>query len=302
MTQKRQLPEQIASHTYKKPHSSKESFKAIEEKVEQAGQEVNERAEALEQSLPSTRAEKPTSKEEAQAGASIVSARAVNKREVQNSGGEAAAAARPRQRIVTYPNDPSTAWNAFAQRQERRRRASIRQRSKTNVRLEARTYARTGSWATGERTRNGMRRPLPAYRRSPVPTRSGRNGTRRGWFWRLLGVIAGLVGLSLATNFVFTSNAFRIEQVNVVGTHNDALINSIQRMGMQGQNIFLANVPELKEQIEALPLVSSASLSKQWPNQLTVTVKERVPALLWQTPRGTYSIDNQGIVIGPVNG
>lgn len=309
MTQKRQLPEQIASHTYKKQlQPPKEDFKAIEKKVEQTEQAANERAgavEPVEQRLPPTHAGEPASKQEAQVGAKMVPARSASKQEVQSSNREPAetAVARPRQRIVTYPKtDPSTAWNAFAQRQERRRRAVIRQRSKTYVQLEARTYARTGSWATGERTRNGMRRPLPTHRRSPVPTRSGRNGSRRGWFWKLLGVVAGLIGLGLATNFVFTSTAFRIEQVNVVGTHNDALISSIQRMGMQGQNIFLVNVPDLKEQIEALPLVSSASLSKQWPNQLTVTVKERIPALLWQTPQGTYSIDSQGVVIAPVNG
>jgi hypothetical protein len=304
MTQKRQLPEQIASHTYKK-HPPKEGFKAIEKQVGQAEQAANERGGVEEQSLPPVRSGEPVSKQEAQVGAGRVPARSANKQEAQISNRESAepaATARPRQRIVTYPTDPSTAWNAFAQRQERRRRVAARQRSKTYIRLEARTYARTGSWATGERTRNGMRRPLPTHRRSPIPTRSGRNGARRGWFWKLLGVVAGLIGLGLATNFVFTSTAFRIEQVNVVGTHNDVLISSIQRMGMQGQNIFLVNVPDLKEQIEALPLVSSASLSKQWPNQLTVTVKERIPALLWQTPQGTYSIDSQGVVIAPVNG
>jgi hypothetical protein len=105
----------------------------------------------------------------------------------------------------------------------------------------------------------------------------------------------------LAAGFAFTSNAFRIEQVHVVGTRNDALIRSIQRMGMQGQNIFLVNVSALTARIEALPFVNSASLGKQLPNQLTVTVVERVPVLLWQTQQGTYSIDHQGVVIAPVS-
>src|SRR5581483_3032788 len=104
------------------------------------------------------------------------------------------------------------------------------------------------------------------------PTRSGRYSQRRGWFWRVIGVLAGLIGLGLATNFVFTSNAFCIEQVNVTGTQNDALVGTIQKMGIQGENIFLVNVPALKERVEALPQVASAGVSKQWPNQLTVTV------------------------------
>ncbi|MGH2481556.1 MAG: cell division protein FtsQ/DivIB, partial [Ktedonobacteraceae bacterium] len=41
-----------------------------------------------------------------------------------------------------------------------------------------------------------------------------------------------------------------------------------------------------------------ASIQKAWPGSLTVTVVERRPVLLWQTPRATYSVDSHGIVIG----
>jgi hypothetical protein len=34
---------------------------------------------------------------------------------------------------------------------------------------------------------------------------------------------------------------------------------------------------------------------------VTIHIVERVPVLLWQTPQGTYSIDDQGIVIAPVS-
>ncbi|GAC1359977.1 MAG: hypothetical protein NVS2B12_29820 [Ktedonobacteraceae bacterium] len=103
--------------------------------------------------------------------------------------------------------------------------------------------------------------------------------------------------LVLAVNFTLSSNAFRLEQVNVVGTHNDALVARIQRMGMQGENIFLLNVQVMASRIEASPLVSSVELDKQLPNQLTVKVVERKPALLWQTSQGTFSVDRTGTVI-----
>ncbi len=270
MTHKKQLPEQIASHTYKKllpGESSRASAKV--EQIEKKG-------------LPEQRA-------------------FVGKEETPERRREIMASQGPRQRIVSYvKTDPSKAWNTFAQRQERRRKATARRvTGPTPVKLEARTYARTGSWATIGRTR-GLRRPLPspaAHRSSSVPTRSGRRGARRGWLWRLLGTMAGLIGLGLAINFVFSSTAFHIQQVNITGTQNDALIHNIKNIGTQGDNIFLVNIPAMKERIEALPLVASASVSKQWPNQLTVAVTERKPVLLWQTPGGTYSVDNQGVVI-----
>lgn len=232
MTEKKQLPEQIASHIYKRP-----------------AQTVREKYEV----------------------------------------------ARALQRVVTVPeSDPSTAWNDFAQRQEQRRRA--RARPQRYVESAPRTYAQTGTWASSGRIR-AVERVLPQYHSSPIPTRSGRYGARRSFWWKLLSMFAVVMVMLLAINFALTSNAFRIEQVSVSGTHNDALIQTIQSMGMRGQNIFLLDVAFLTGRIDALPSVASASLSKQWPNQLMVTVVERVPVLLWQTPRGLYSVDNQGIII-----
>ena len=218
------------------------------------------------------------------------------------------------QRVVTIPpSDPSMAWNTFAQRQAQRRRA--RAKPKKYVKLASRTYVQTGTWASSGRMK-AIRRDVSHYVSSPIPARSGgsaghvglRGGQRigqrvkrRSFWWRLLGIFALTVALALGANFALTSSAFRIEQVNVAGTHNDALIHTIQSMGMQGQNIFLLNVAMLTERIEAFPLVATATLSKQWPNQLLVTVAERIPVILWQTPRGTYSVDDQGVLVAPLS-
>ena len=113
-----------------------------------------------------------------------------------------------------------------------------------------------------------LKRPLP-YQQTPVPARSGRRRThRRGFLWRLFGIFALLLLLVLGSSFALTSSAFRVAQVSVTGAHHDILVQSIQHMGMQGQNIFLIDVEALTARIEMLPMVASASLEKQWPNQL----------------------------------
>ena len=240
MTEKKQLREQMALHTYKRPANM---------------------------------------------------ARSLNK-------GEKHEAARTLQRVVTVPqSDPSAAWNTFAQRQAQRRRT--REKPRKYVEMAPRTYAQTGMWASSGRIK-AVRR-LPQYGSSPIPVRSGHRTLRRSFWWRLLSMFTIVVLFGLAVNFALTSNAFRIEQVNVVGTHNDALVQAIQGMGMRGQNIFLLNIAALTEHVETFPLVAAANLSKQWPNQLLITVVERVPVLLWQTPQGTYSVDSQGVVIAPAN-
>src|SRR5207248_2657542 len=128
-----------------------------------------------------------------------------------------------------------------------------------------------------------------------------RTARRMGWLWKLLGAFALLVLVGFGANFALTSTAFRIAQVNVVGINNPRLIQNIQHMGMQGQNIFVMDIATLTDRIDQLPLVASASLEKQWPNQLLVTITERVPVLLWQTKRGTYSVDRDGVVIAPAS-
>ncbi len=206
------------------------------------------------------------------------------------------------QRVVTVPEeDPLLAWNSFAQRQEQMRRARSRpQRYVSEARpIAARTYAQTGLRASSGRIR-AVQRARQAEA-SPIPARSGRKELRKGFIWRILSFFAIVVVIILGINFAFTSNAFHIGQVNVVGTHNAALMNTIQHMGMQGQNIFLINVEGLTAKVDANPLVASTIISKDWPNRLTVTVVERVPVLLWQIQRGVYAVDGQGVVIAPVS-
>ena len=198
-------------------------------------------------------------------------------------------AASQKHRVVTTPKaDPVVAWNTFSERRGQLQRERGRPPKYTAVVLRAHAQMNM---------RHAHGRIEPWKQRQAVPDRSGRLATRSLLRWRLLSLFALAAALLLAISFATSSNAFRIEQVSVVGTHNPVLIDAIQRMGMQGQNIFLLDVDATLERINASPLVASVSLDKQWPNQLTVTVVERKPVLLWQTTKGTYGVDGQGMVI-----
>jgi hypothetical protein len=205
------------------------------------------------------------------------------------------------QRVVTVPQrDPIYAGSAFVERQRRRReRAQSSGSSDRQTQYVARTLAQTGTRASSGRTPL-MSRPLPSQR-SPVPTRSGQQKPRRNRFWRLLSFLTIIAIIIVLCDFLLTSDAFRIVQVKVEGTHNGVLVQRIQKMGVQGQNIFLLDVTGITTKIDAQPEVDSAALSKQWPNQVVVSLKERVPVLLWRTTQGTFSVDSQGMVIAPAS-
>lgn len=207
--------------------------------------------------------------------------------------GQGAPAKHYQQRVVTMAQEvePTEAWGDFERRREERFRARQRQRQQSY--MVPRRMSQSGQ-VSGQRPTRPPRRQLPPYNGSPIPRRGGQ---RRGLFWKVLGFLTLALFAILGASFALTGTAFRIEQVNVTGTHNSALIQSIQNMGMQGQNMFLVDMDSLTNRLEALPTVSGASVTRQWPNQLSVAVSERVPVLLWQTKYGTYSVDAQGVVI-----
>ncbi|MFL5626731.1 MAG: cell division protein FtsQ/DivIB [Ktedonobacteraceae bacterium] len=203
-----------------------------------------------------------------------------------------------RQRVVTTLD---TVQPSAGERYVHRRNQlySARARRQTYTHMTPRTLAQTGVRASSGQMRAIKR--LPQYHASPVPVRSGRHGKNRNFFLRLLALFALLVVLGIGANFVLTGAAFRVAQVSVIGTHNMSLVQTIQHMGMQGQNIFLIDAVALTARIDLLPLVSWAKLEKQWPDRLLVTVSERTPVLLWQTSYGTYSVDRNGVVIAPAS-
>lgn len=218
--------------------------------------------------------------------------------------GRAAAAARnagTQQRIVRMPEaEPLTAWNDYAERRNRRYAARTQSRSATH--MVPRTFAQTGEPPTSGRMRAIKR--LPQQGHSPIPARSSQSGqrkARRGFLWKVLGFFTLLALVLFGAVFALTGPVFRIKQVSISGARNVALMRTIQQMGMQGQNIFLVNVDALTGRIDALPVVANATLAKQWPDEMMVTVTERTPVLLWQTQQGVYSVDKEGVVIAPAS-
>ncbi len=158
-----------------------------------------------------------------------------------------------------------------------------------------RTLARTGVPAPQGPVRMVKSLPRPY---TPIPVRSGEQRRRKALWRRFLTLFALIALAMVGAGFALFSPSFHIGQVAVEGTGNAALVHTIQHMGMQGQNIFLIDIAGFTSRVDALPLVASASLQKAWPDSLTVSVVERQPVLLWQTPRATYSVDSHGIVIG----
>ncbi|HEX9132285.1 MAG TPA: hypothetical protein VF844_08325, partial [Ktedonobacteraceae bacterium] len=162
-----------------------------------------------------------------------------------------------RKRVVTTPKEivEPTHW---ADRQGHQRRSQAEPR--TRSRFVKRTLAHTGVRAPEGQVR--LIRPLPQQPHAThMPVRSGRQNARRGSFWRRMLTIFTLLVIGIVGgSFALSSTNFRVQQIDIMGTQNSRLVDSIQHMGIQGQNIFLLDVADLTTRIEALPMVASANL------------------------------------------
>jgi len=203
-----------------------------------------------------------------------------------------------RRRVVSIPGEIAQPMS-WADRHAHKR--SLNAVPRTRSRMVKRTLAQTGVPASEGQVR--IIRPMPRQPHAAnIPVRSGRQKGRSLSFWRnLLTMIAlfaiGIVGVS----FALSSSNFQIHQIDIMGTQNTRLVSDIQRMGIQGQNIFLLDAGDLTTRIEALPMVDSVNISKQLPNLVVIDVVERTPVILWQTQHGTFSVDNKGVVIAPAS-
>ncbi len=206
--------------------------------------------------------------------------------------------ANARKRVVTMPKEIVQPRH-WADRQVNKRNMNVE--PSTRNRFVKRTLAHTGVPAPEGQVR--LIRPLP---RQPyatnIPVRSGRQKARSGSFWRRIMTMIALVVIAIVgVSFALSSTNFQVHQIDITGTQNSGLVDSIERMGIQGQNIFLLDVSDLTARIEASPMVKSVNLSKQLPNLVIINIVERTPVLHWQTENGTFNVDSKGVVIGPAS-
>ena len=117
--------------------------------------------------------------------------------------------------------------------------------------------------------------------------------------WRLLSFMISLL-LGMALYLAWTLPMFRINAAQVNGNQRIKTdeINAV--LDIAGQPIFSLLPSELERRIRSnYPEVSSANVSLELPNAVSVQVVERQPVLLWQENNAYTWIDEDGIAFRP---
>lgn len=115
--------------------------------------------------------------------------------------------------------------------------------------------------------------------------------------------VIGIVVLFFIGRYFLFSGTFNITSVVIEG--NSAVSDEFfeDRLGyLLGQNIFFIRSSDLDQEISQLsPYISAVQTEKKLPDQILLTIEERVPELYWINLAGIYLIDQDGFVLEVVS-
>jgi cell division septal protein FtsQ len=100
---------------------------------------------------------------------------------------------------------------------------------------------------------------------------------------------------------VGASSAFDYARLQVDGAiYTDLTAAEKAVADARGENLFRLSTEPLEEALEALPTVDEASVGVQLPGTLVVTLRERVPVLVWRVGARRYLADSTGELFGRI--
>ena len=119
----------------------------------------------------------------------------------------------------------------------------------------------------------------------------------------------GLV-LILCTGYVTTeiyqklrhSDFFQITAMKIDGNRmaSNKQISALSKVDIHS-NLLAINVPQVKSLLESHPWIDRATVSRNWPNRLLITIKEKNPVAILSRDAGLFYLDSKGRIIAVVS-
>ncbi|MFN2250304.1 MAG: cell division protein FtsQ/DivIB [Anaerolineae bacterium] len=143
------------------------------------------------------------------------------------------------------------------------------------------------------RVRPRHRAPTPSF--VPSPSHVG------SWFARPLriGLLVLVVAAVGGAILVWRSDHFVVSGAYVNGNARVPAQSIFAASGLGGRSVFAVRRYKAETRIEALPDVRDARVRVTLPNQVSITVVETEPRLLWTTAAGRMAIDENGYAVFP---
>lgn len=94
------------------------------------------------------------------------------------------------------------------------------------------------------------------------------------------------------------SSFFQITAMKIEGNHmvSNEQINVLSKVDIHS-NLLAINVTQVKSLLQSHPWIASAEITRDWPNRLVITVREKKPVALLNRNSGLFYLDNRGQII-----
>jgi cell division protein FtsQ len=127
----------------------------------------------------------------------------------------------------------------------------------------------------------------------------------RGFWYSILGdfkngKIPAFIAFIVILGFgywLFTAPNFKVTQVNVKGSKYLDAKMVMNLTAVDQQNFFLLDEKTVTQKLKALSYVTDVTVSKNFPNQITVDVSERTWKANWKVGNNNYMVDRDGVVL-----
>lgn len=134
-------------------------------------------------------------------------------------------------------------------------------------------------------------------RRRPETTARQNQKLQRRFRWRLLLALLPIVLVAGGTYVALRSPYLTVRDVRVEGTQSLDQASLVAISGLEGKSMLSLPLAKAREQLLAIPAVKSATITRNWPNHVTITVEERVPVAFWSVGGHDYPVDEDGVVL-----
>ena len=105
--------------------------------------------------------------------------------------------------------------------------------------------------------------------------------------------------LGWATYIIFASPNFYVYGIQVQGNTTVTNDEVYAASDLEGLSVFWVNPATVAERVQTLPNVKAAHVTVRLPAQVTITVEERAPELVWQTGETRWWVDAEGAILSP---
>jgi cell division protein FtsQ len=136
-------------------------------------------------------------------------------------------------------------------------------------------------------------------RRGPLPKKAASRIKTAAIILAISAAIGGVT--AVAYNYGTGSWRFRLEssdQIEIQGLENVSRRQVMEVVGSDiGRNVFFIPLAERKHQLEQIPWIESANVSRLLPNRMRIAIQERTPAAFVQVGEKIELIDAHGVVM-----